>query len=148
MIIGDLREVERYYCLHPRMKEVFEYVASHDFRDATTGRIVLDGEKLFINLDEVELKDREEQVLEVHRRYIDVQIPLDLEEIFGWSALANLGEADVPYSDEKDFAFYRQQAEVYVPVKPGQFIIFFPEDAHAPLIGKGRQRKLIVKVLV
>jgi beta-galactosidase beta subunit len=31
---------------------------------------------------------------------------------------------------------------------PGQFGIYFPDDVHAPMIGEGRIRKLIMKVKV
>jgi len=33
-------------------------------------------------------------------------------------------------------------------VPPDHFCIFFPEDAHAPLVGKGQVRKVIFKVAV
>ncbi len=35
-----------------------------------------------------------------------------------------------------------------VPMLPGQFMILYPEDAHAPNIGEGRHRKYVVKVRV
>ena len=31
---------------------------------------------------------------------------------------------------------------------PGEFIIFSPEDGHAPLIGEGEIKKIIIKVVV
>ncbi len=31
-------------------------------------------------------------------------------------------------------------------LRPGQFCIVYPEDAHAPMIGEGTERKLICKV--
>ena len=33
-------------------------------------------------------------------------------------------------------------------IRPGQFVIFFPEDAHAPNIGIGRHKKLCIKIAV
>ena len=49
---------------------------------------------------------------------------------------------------KRDFALYAQKASTYFTVKPGQFYIMFPEDAHAPIIGNGTLRKLIAKVRV
>ena len=34
----------------------------------------------------------------------------------------------------------------FVDLLPGQFMIVYPEDPHAPLIGQGKIRKLIAKV--
>lgn len=64
------------------------------------------------------------------------------------SVLADLGEPDIQYDEDKDFAFYQQLADQYIHIKPGQFAICFPEDGHAPLIGIGKQRKLIAKILI
>lgn len=62
MIIGDLREVNRYFSLHLRMREVFEYVSQYDFTTMKAGRIELDAKQLFINLDEVELEGKRRTV--------------------------------------------------------------------------------------
>ncbi|WP_278545275.1 YhcH/YjgK/YiaL family protein, partial [Prevotella histicola] len=91
MIIADLESCRRYYALHEEMEELFRYIRNHDFSCQAPGRITLLGNKLFINLDEVELKSKEEQYLEFHQRYIDVQIPLLKEEVMGWSPI-NLRE--------------------------------------------------------
>ena len=55
---------------------MMDYILQHDFSRLMAGRITLDGDDLFINLDEVELKPKEEQRLEFHKGYIDVQVPL------------------------------------------------------------------------
>ena len=103
---------------------------------------------LFINLDEVELKRKEAQRLEFHKNYIDIQVPLLQDETMGWTALSDLDEPDIAYNPKRDCGFYTQGAKEYFRVKPGQFTIFFPEDAHAPIIGNGKQRKLVGKIRV
>lgn len=148
MIIADLTACHRYYGLHPRMKEMLEYILQHDFSQQEAGHIMLDGDNLFINLDEVELKTKEKQRLEFHKNYIDVQVPLSQPETMGWTALSDLGAPDIAYNPERDCGLYTQGAKEYFNVKPGQFTIFFPEDAHAPIIGNGKQRKLVGKIKV
>ncbi len=148
MIIADLSACHRYFGLHPRMKEMLEYILQHDFSQQEAGRITLDGDDLFINLDEVELKRKEAQRLEFHKNYIDIQVPLLQDETMGWTALSDLDEPDIAYNPERDCGFYTQDAKEYFRVKPGQFTIFFPEDAHAPIIGEGKQRKLVGKIRV
>ena len=148
MIIADLSACHRYFGLHPRMKKMLEYILQHDFSQQEAGRITLDGDDLFINLDEVELKRKEAQRLEFHKNYIDIQVPLLQDETMGWTALSDLDEPDIAYNPERDCGFYTQGAKEYFCVKPGQFTIFFPEDAHAPIIGEGKQRKLVGKIRV
>ena len=44
-------------------------------------------------------------------------------------------------------SFYHDQPTSYVDLLPGDFVILFPEDGHAPFIGDGSPiSKLIVKV--
>ena len=51
-----------------------------------------------------------------------------------------------PYSVADDCALYADRATAYVDLQPGDFVVVYPEDPHAPLIGKGKIRKLIAKV--
>lgn len=149
MILAHLNDSDRYASLHPLFKQLFDYVKAHDFTHVPAERIVLDGDRLFINVADVTLKSPEEQVLEVHRRYIDVHFPLSREEIMGWSSLNVLAtESMQPFNEEDDFAVYAERAQSYLTIHPGEFAIVWPEDAHAPIIGQGALRKLIAKVCI
>jgi YhcH/YjgK/YiaL family protein len=149
MILAHLNDSDRYASLHPLFKQLFDYVKAHDFTHVPAERIVLDGDRLFINVADVTLKSPEKQVLEVHRRYIDVHFPLSREEIMGWSSLSVLAtESMQPFNEEDDFAVYAERAQSYLTIHPGEFAIVWPEDAHAPIIGQGALRKLIAKVCI
>ena len=78
---------------------------------------------------------------------LDIQIPLDAPETYGYTPLADLPEAE--YNDEKDVTKYPgAKAETFVRCKPGEFAIFWPQDGHQPCIGEGNIRKAIFKVNV
>ena len=49
MIISKLGNSYRIESLHPLFKKLFEYVKQHDLLNQPTGKIVLDGDNLFIN---------------------------------------------------------------------------------------------------
>ncbi len=49
------------------------------------GRIELQGEALFINNDNPVMKPQSALLIEVHRRYIDVHVPLDAAEIIDYT---------------------------------------------------------------
>lgn len=148
MILDTLSNAQRYYALHPLFQQLFDYVRSHDLATVPAGRITLDGDKLFINVNDSQLIPAEEQKLEVHRRYIDVHFPLSCDERVGWTPLENLGQSDEPFNEASDYAVYSCPAETYFTMRPGQFCIVWPEDAHAPVIGEGKIRKLVAKVLI
>ena len=94
-------------------------------------------------------RSRVEAKLETHRKYIDIQFVISGVDEMGWRPLPSCGKASTPYDAEKDAALFESAPDSWVAVGPGAFAVFFPEDAHAPLIGAGEPvRKLVVKVRV
>ena len=147
MIVANLEDSGRYEALHPKLRMLFDYVKTHPLMDVPAGRISIDGDDVYINIDDSIMQPAEERPLEVHRCYMDVQFPLSCTETFGWKPLSAIQVLpSVPYDAQRDIAFYTDRAQAYVTVSPGQFYILFPEDAHAPLVGEGPVRKAIGKV--
>jgi len=146
MIVSNLQNSQRVEGLHPMFKTLFDYVKSHDLLHAELGRIEIKGDELFINNVNPECVAAEKQVLEVHRSYIDVHIVLEGTERIGWKAFEDLTDETKPYEEEGDCALYSDAPTTFVDLLPGQFMIVYPEDPHAPVIGQGKIRKLIAKV--
>ncbi len=38
---------------------------------------------------------------------------------------------------KKDVTFFWPHPDMYFGMKDGQFVVFYPEDVHAPMIGRG-----------
>ena len=147
MIHSPLDESARYESLHPRFKEVFDYIKSHDLRAMEPQRLELRGEELFINRIDAPSNPQDEQPIEAHESYIDIQVLLEGRERIGWLPRAKCLSPRAPYDESKDIIFYHDQPTSYVDLLPGDFVILFPEDGHAPFIGDGSPiSKLIVKV--
>ncbi|SUB77985.1 YhcH/YjgK/YiaL family protein [Porphyromonas macacae] len=146
MVLANLSESYRYECLHPLFHEVFEYVKQHDLLLMPPGRIVLRPDILFINNDRPLGVPEEKQVLEVHRNFIDIHFLLEGKERVGWKSTPDCRDKVVPYDAARDCMFYGDEPDGYFNYKPGQFIIFWPEDAHATIIGEGTIKKSIAKV--
>lgn len=147
MILIDLSDSAGIEKFHPLFRQLFDFVKTHNLATIPAGRIKLRGKELFINVSDARLLAAEEQKLEVHRDYIDVHFPLSGDEIVGWRPLHTLTqEPDAPFDTEADFALYSAEPSTYLTVRPGQCLVVFPEDAHAPIIGSGTLRKLIAKV--
>lgn len=146
MIVSNLQNSHRVESLHPMFKRLFDYVKTHDLLHAELGRIEIEGDALFINNVNPECVSAEKQVLEVHRDYIDVHILLEGAERIGWKAIEDVTDESKPYEKEGDCALYADAPTAFVDLLPGQFMIVYPEDPHAPVIGNGKIRKLIAKV--
>lgn len=146
MIVSKLQNSQRMEGLHPLFKTLFDYVKTHDLLHTKLGRIEIEGDNLFINNVNPECVPSGKQVLELHRDYIDIHILLEGAERIGWKAIEDLTDEIKPYEKEGDCALYADIPTTFVDLFPGQFMIVYPEDSHAPIIGDGKIRKLIAKV--
>ncbi len=107
----------------------------------------LDGKDIYVNVMEPELKKPADAKLEIHDAYIDIQVLIRGEqETFGWSERADLRKPLGEFDAGKDIQFFDDEPQTFYTLRPGQFTILFPEDGHAPMIGEGNVRKIIVKV--
>ena len=148
MIIASLENSLTIESLHPGFKVLFEYIKNNNLLLKETGKIEIDGDNLFINNVLVSLKKKEDQVLESHKQYIDVHIPLDGNEIIGWKPTRDCSVVKSIYNSIEDYALFNDVPSSYVTIEPGSFLIAFPEDAHAPVIGQGEIRKLVAKIKI
>jgi len=150
MILGSLKDTETIEKLHPLFKKAFDYLKVADLEaiPADGTKIELDGNRLFLFISEYQGKTHQEAKSEAHQRYIDIQVPIKGVELMGWKGLSECKEIQMPYNPEKDLIFYGDTVSSYVQVSPGEFVIFFPEDVHAPGIGSGTIVKVVVKVLI
>lgn len=147
MILDSVKNSERYLSLNPRFKAVFDFLEQHDAWTLPVGRTDIEGDALFVNVSELDLKPVEEALSEVHDKYIDVQVVFGGEELFGWSERSACRKAKGEFDRSRDVQFFTDTPQTFYAVREGQFTILFPEDAHAPMLGQGHVRKLIFKVM-
>ncbi len=148
MILDSLKNAEAYYNLHPLFKEAFEYIKSVDFSKVEAGKTELKGKDLFVGVTDTDMKTEEDAKMEVHNKYIDIQLPISKPETYGWKARAELKEERDAFNEEKDIQFFYDKGTTLVTAVPGDFAVFFPQDGHAPCIGEGKVRKVVVKIRI
>lgn len=148
MIIGNLLDTASVEMLHPLLKEAFEWLRAYSASVHATGvdRVVLKENALWANVETPMMKSKDEQVLEVHRAYIDIHVPVDKAEVIGYLPACRLRKVRKAYDEARDIAFYADAPLAYVTLRPGEFAIMTPQDAHAPIIGDGPVKKICMKV--
>ncbi len=148
MIIDTLDNLAKYEAVNPLFKDVVAFIRQHDLNLLEAGKHEIKGKDLFVNIQNAKGRTPDAAVIETHQRMIDIQIPLDGPETFGYTPLCHLPET--PYNDEKDITKYGDlMAESFIDCQPGMFAIFFPQDGHAPCITMAPEiKKAIFKVKV
>lgn len=149
MIYGTLETFDERQCGHEGVAKALEWAKSHDMAALEPGRHDIDGDRLYLNLNEYEPKPFEQCKFEAHRRYIDVQVMV--------SGVERIDSQDVskcdaePFNEEDDFTLLEGTAAVQTILTDGTFAVYFPEDTHKPSIavdGSSHVKKGVFKVLL
>lgn len=148
MIYDTLAHLKDYQSVHPLFTYVCDFIATHDLKSLPLGKHQLNN-NITLGINEYITRDIEESFAEVHECYIDLQIITQGQENVGVCPLSYCQKD--PYNAEKDFR------KVYGPMNfltlsPATFMIFFPQDAHMPMLKVNEEgesvRKLVFKIPV
>jgi YhcH/YjgK/YiaL family protein len=146
MIIDSFLGLERYYSLHPKFEKAFNFLRQQPLEQLAEGRHTIDGDDVYAQVTEKRGKTLEQAKLEVHDSYIDIQILVKGMESMGWRDRRYCSDVHTPYDAVKDITLYKEMPDVFFMLAPENLAIFFPYDAHAPMISDGIVRKIVVKV--
>jgi len=147
MVVDTLENLKEYVGMNPLFADVVKFIAENDLAALEPGKHYIKDKDLFVNITTAKGKTPDEAVMETHKDMIDIQIPLDEEETYGYLPLEDLPD-DIPYNAEKDITKYPGvPGSSYVTCRPGMMAIFFPQDGHAPCISNAAEiKKAIFKV--
>jgi biofilm protein TabA len=148
IIINKLEHAERYFKMHPAFNKAFAFLRRNDLAELPAERYDIDGDRLFCMISKGPGRSRAEAKLEAHRKYIDIQYVIAGTDEMGWKPTADCKVIDTDYDADKDIMFFKDEPYSWTKVPAGSFVIFFPQDAHAPLVSKGQIHKAVLKVAV
>ena len=100
MIIDKIENLKNYVSLNPYFAKVVEFLEKTDLNSLENGKHEIDGKDCFVNIMDTKGKTKEEAVMETHVRMLDIQIPLNEDEIYGYTPTVDLPEAE--YNAEKE----------------------------------------------
>jgi biofilm protein TabA len=148
MIIDTLNNAKKYFSVHPLFEKAFAYINGQDLAAAEDGKISMDGDNLKAIFSNSPGKTVEASTakFECHNEHIDIQVCISGIEIIGWKPRGKCVQPNNDYNAEKDVQLYSDVPDMFFQLTDGQFVILFPEDVHAPMIGEGLIKKLVMKV--
>lgn len=146
MIIDTIENLGKYVALNLLFADVIEFLKNNDLRTMEEGKYPIKDKNLFLSVQVAKQRTKESAFIETHIEMVDIQIPISCAETYGYSPLCDLPEFE--YDAEMDMTKYGDtKPQTYVTIKPGQFVIFFPQDGHAPcIIDEQEIKKVIFKV--
>lgn len=150
MIIDRLENAHFYRALGKPFREAFDFLASADPDNLEAGRHEIDRDRVFALVQDYFTRPRDLEKWEAHRLHADIQYILSGRELVGWSPVGRL-RVGVPWSPAGDCLSLAGDG-VFHEARKGDFLVFFPPDAHLPGVSAGTRpetvRKIVVKILL
>jgi YhcH/YjgK/YiaL family protein len=149
MIYDTITSCGQYQGISEALDEALELLKRTDFSALEPGHYEV-SDKVYYNVMNSSYGSYQDSQWECHRRYLDIQVFLEGEERIAACPVDSLKDWTA-YDEAGDCSLSKEEGSyVVLPMKRGQFGIFFPEDAHRPgwsETGKGQGRKVVIKVL-
>lgn len=131
MIYDTIENMKTYRDI-PVLRKAIDFIETHDLSELEPGRHEIEGDRIFIEIQEYVTKNPEDARVETHKSYIDLQIMLKGAETIGYAGLTDCGEP-IEAHPEKDVWFYNAEVQSFV-MRDGMCMILFPQDGHQPQV--------------
>lgn len=127
MIFDSIQNKEN-YIEYPLLYRALCYLQALDGQLPEPGTII-EEDRLFCNPVSLISRPETECVYEAHQNYADIHFIVRGREGIATADVKNLAET-VAYDETKDIAFYEGRADGKYVLKPGDFMVCYPSDAH------------------
>ena len=150
MIYAKNADALAYRGIHPNLDLALERITP-EFLAALRDnqRVELKGDLVYCTRFTYETIPQEESFFEAHRRYLDIHIMLQGEERVDVNRPEELTLTQV--QEENDFYAYQGESWHSTVLRPGEFLVVFPEDAHRIKVQVGEAKtvsKAVFKVCI
>ena len=155
MFVYHIKDRSDYTSIKAKLKRAFEFIESNDLSNEEPGRIEIDGDEIFANIQHYNTGNEDLINYESHDRYIDVQYMIEGSEKIKVIGRDKIGPVNIPYNSENDITFYNdpQKQGTELHMEKGEVAVFFPQDCHktqCSLVENKpvNNKKVIVKVKI
>lgn len=149
MIYGEIKGIKTYKGLLKNLDKAIEYISEGKYKDNHFGKNEIEGDVIYFNCPEKAMtRDKNGLELEYHKKYIDIHIVLEGEEVIGYSAFNSLMETK-KFDIENDYALMKGDVQTEIYLDKEKFLIIFPYEPHIALLKVGEEKeikKVIFKV--
>ena len=149
MVFDSLSNAHLYFGLSSGISTALQFLLANNLNDMPIGKYPIQGDEIFIMVQEYDTLDAATEQMEAHRKFIDVQYMIQGTELVGHDVLHNQ-TISRPYNSNDDFLLVSNKPAFFSAFNQGTFMVFFPTDLHMPCIINGhssKAKKAVIKVL-
>ena len=146
MIKDKLKNAQTYYNISKYFQTGFNWLLENDLNNLAEGTYDIDGKNIYANIQSYLTKDS--APFEAHQKYADIQFMIKGIEKIGVTDISNCSSL-IKYDQNRDIEFFKCIGEnQYQTLSEGNFLVFFPHDAHQPALNYSQTPSYVKKVVV
>lgn len=134
MIYDDLKNISRYKGISKNLDEAIDFIYKKKYINRKYGKNIVKEDKIFFNFPEnCYTRKNSNLEFEYHKKYIDIHIVINKEEVIAYTSLEKLKETK-DYDNEKDFTLMTGKIDTKFYLNKEKFLILFPNEPHIALL--------------
>ena len=142
MIYAELKNIKTYKGINKNLDKAIDFIAEKKYLNASFGKNIIEGDTIYFNYPEkAATRENTDLELEYHKKYIDIHIVLEEEEVIGYTPFEDCIETQ-KYNIEKDIAFMKGKNQAEFILNGKNFLIVFPNEPHLPLLSVGKVKEI------
>ena len=146
MIYAELKNIKTYKGINKNLDKAIDFIVERKYLNASYGKNIIDGDAVYFNCPEKPMtRENTDLELEYHKKYIDIHIVLEGEEIITYTPFEDCIEIQ-NYNIEGDYGLVKGKAQAELILNGKNFLLFFPEEPHLALL-KVNTPKEIKKII-
>lgn len=146
MILCPWKDLPRYLGVNPGLEEAINTINALENHEAARYPLSNNGAVMVKTATSKKAGD----LLEAHRKFLDIHYTLEGTETMGWADLSTLTPAG-EFNEQNDGGMFRGECQ-FIQIPAGYCCVVFPEDAHMPQVHLDdtpvELRKIVVKLKV
>lgn len=149
MIIDRIKNADSYAALGKVWQVAFDAMKNYDNAAFEPGKKDLGDGVTMVQL-QYETKDKSGALMEAHQKYADLMFLPQGQETIYYKPTEDLKEITMEFDPQKDALLAKLDEDAMaLSVKGGDFVVFLPQDAHAPgcILDQAQPvRRIVIKV--
>ncbi|MES3704868.1 YhcH/YjgK/YiaL family protein [Staphylococcus ureilyticus] len=146
MILGSINDFDQDW-FSPLINKALSYIKRTEWSNVKPGNYEIDGDNMFVSVQEVTTINKTEKMAKRHSQYIDLQYLVYGEETIYVAPPSEKNVINDNKIESDDVLLYSKvQNESELNLIPGMFTILFPNDIHTP--GCCNKEKMSIKKVV
>src|SRR5512145_1499075 len=106
MIFDLFTCIRRYEALNRGFKRAIDFLEGTDLNRLEMGRYEIDNDRIYAMVSRESGRKKEDSQLEVHEKYIDIQLVLSGTDNMGWKPLKNCVKPASGFDKDDDIGFF------------------------------------------